>query len=163
MEEDSMFPYEDACPCLVCRDIRIDALLSEDGYAHHESCAALKSAAIKGCRLCFMIMRSLLLRYKLLSREDDDEQLLHRISEESFLGHRKDFNVTLQLPETAGPDNPSLSIETDRLLITLGDPPTYHNRKNCLGCAVHQISGEPHERYALGLCTDSSEEFFVSV
>jgi hypothetical protein len=54
-----MFPYEDACPCLVRRDIRIDALLSEDGYAHHESCAALKNAAVKGCRLCFMIMRSL--------------------------------------------------------------------------------------------------------
>jgi hypothetical protein len=65
--DSDMFPYEDANPCKVCDRITLAALISEEGYANHRSYLDLLHKAQKGCRLCNLINKALLLSKNNLS------------------------------------------------------------------------------------------------
>lgn len=62
-----MFPYEDANPCNICGGITLAALISEDGYAHHRRYLDLLDSVQKGCVLCSLINKALLLSKSNLS------------------------------------------------------------------------------------------------
>lgn len=70
-----MFPYEDANPCNICDGITLAALISEDGYAHHRRYRDLLDTVQKGCMLCNLINKALLLsksNLSLTSRQASD-------------------------------------------------------------------------------------------
>jgi len=62
-----MFSYEDASPCSICGGITLAALISEDGYTHHRQYLDLLGSAQKGCVLCSLINKALLLSKSNLS------------------------------------------------------------------------------------------------
>lgn len=43
--------------CDLCQDLDLDALLSAEGYQHHQSWEDLVAAARKGCELCKLLER----------------------------------------------------------------------------------------------------------
>lgn len=62
-----MFSYEDANPCNICGGITLAALISEDGYTHHRRYLDLLDSVQKGCILCSLINKALLLSKSNLS------------------------------------------------------------------------------------------------
>jgi len=52
---ESIFPVLDACPCAKCQRITLDAMLSQEGYRHHENRLDLLAAARGGCWICLWI------------------------------------------------------------------------------------------------------------
>jgi hypothetical protein len=70
LDEEAMFPYEDANPCTVCQSLTLNSILAKGkratrdvaggGAKHHETWASLKDSANRECKLCILIRNALL-------------------------------------------------------------------------------------------------------
>lgn len=68
LDDEEMFSYEDANPCPKCEGLTVEMILKGKktfqqflGSKHHESATALQDAGDKGCKLCRMIAKALVL------------------------------------------------------------------------------------------------------
>jgi hypothetical protein len=85
------FPGENASPCSICNLITLDALLSDEGFKHYRSTASLRSEADNGCKLCSLIIDSII---KLTARlwasqgkaQSNDAKLLENLRQDPFFG-----------------------------------------------------------------------------